>query len=234
MKDIRKKRHKDTKMVDYSKTKIYRIPVENENYYGHTAQPLHKRKSVHKTAFNTQHNRKIYKAMREANMTVDDIELIWVEDYPCENVYQARARERYWVERDGALNMYVPNRSQSEWCSEKWYNDETFRQNKIENYLKWKNNKKNDEVYVDRIKAINRQRAKAKRKNDEEWRLKDNQRCREKYRDRWANDVEFRQKDLERKKKFGLKRMVCDECGKEMRRDSITRHKKQSCKGKTS
>jgi hypothetical protein len=95
--------------IDYKKTKIYYIPVGNKRYYGHTTQTLPKRKNHHRGAFRIQGERKVYKAMREIGMTAYDIKLIWVEDYPCENVYQAQAREQWWVELDGSLNTQMPN-----------------------------------------------------------------------------------------------------------------------------
>jgi hypothetical protein len=93
---------------DYTKTVIYRIPVGDENYYGHTTQPLHKRKHWHRSDFNKFPNRKLYNAMRDASMTVDDIELIWVEDFPCESISHAKARERYYIENFGTLNKNLP------------------------------------------------------------------------------------------------------------------------------
>ena len=102
-------------MKDYSKTRIYYIRVGDEYYYGHTIAPLWQRKSVHKADFARHPERKLYKAMREAGMSADDIELIWVEDYPCDNVEQARARERYYMEQFGTLNHQTPGRTDQEY-----------------------------------------------------------------------------------------------------------------------
>lgn len=128
-------------MPNYQNTVIYRMPVGNKNYYGHSTQPLCKRKSQHKDFFNKYPNRKVYKAVRDAGMSADDIDLIWVEDYPCDNINQAKARERYWVECDGELNTTVPTRTFREWLDDhegkreeynknrrdKWVNDEEYR-----------------------------------------------------------------------------------------------------------
>lgn len=101
-------------MVNYQKTKIYYIPVGNDRYYGHTTQSLCTRKAHHKTDFKTHPNMKIYKTMREVGLSENDIDLIWVEDYPCENKEQAHARERYYVEQFGSLNMRLPTITQEE------------------------------------------------------------------------------------------------------------------------
>jgi hypothetical protein len=95
-------------MDDYGKTKIYRMPVGDENYFGHTIQKLPRRRSIHISAFKRNPNQKVYEAMREAGMTANDIELILVEEYPCKSKAEARARERYWVENFGTLNSRLP------------------------------------------------------------------------------------------------------------------------------
>lgn len=219
---------------DYNKTVIYRIPVGDENYYGHTTTPLHKRKTSHKIQFKKNTTRKVYQAMRDQRMTENDIELVWVEDYPCENVYQARSRERFWIERDGTLNTQVPNRTATEWFKEKWLSNPMFRQKKFMAHQNWVKDKATDIVYMDKVKCLDRQRRQEKRKKDEEWRLKQNEKSREYKRNKWVNDAEYKEKERQRKKISGMTRGVCDECGKELRRDGITYHKKHSCKGKTS
>jgi hypothetical protein len=103
------------KAKDYSKTVIYRIEVAGKNYYGHTTYPLHQRRKGHIGDCKKHPQRKLYKAMQDAGLCATDIELEWVEDYPCANVFEARERERYWVECDGSLNMSVPNRKHSEY-----------------------------------------------------------------------------------------------------------------------
>jgi hypothetical protein len=95
-------------MVDYSKTKIYRIPVGDDNYYGHTTQPLSKRKQWHRGDFKRRPNTKVYKAMIDKGMTDQDFQLVWVEDFPCKSKEEATARERYWIESRGTLNTNIP------------------------------------------------------------------------------------------------------------------------------
>lgn len=196
----------------YAKTVIYRIPVGDKNYYGHTTLQLHRRKKCHKEAYKLHPDRKVYKAMRDIGMTENDIELIWVEDWSCENVDQARARERYWIERDGTLNKNVPNRSNIEYKREKRADDE-FRS---------KENERN-RIYM-----------REKRANDDEYRSKENERNREYKREKYASDAEFRAKTLERNREYSRKKVaelcVCDFCGKQMTRGSLTRHKNNFCK----
>jgi hypothetical protein len=114
-------------MVDYSKTKIYRITFNNMSYYGHTTQPLSKRRNHHKEDFKKHPNQKVYKAMRKAGMTADDIELIWVEDYPCETKEQAKSRERFYIENFGTLNCRLPYK---EGITEQEYKREYYENNR--------------------------------------------------------------------------------------------------------
>jgi hypothetical protein len=92
-------------MCDYSKTKIYRIPVGDMNYYGYTTQPLHKREQQHKRDREKCLMRKLYRVMRWNGMEAEHIKLILVEEFPCETKQQALERERYWIEKDGKLNF---------------------------------------------------------------------------------------------------------------------------------
>ena len=42
--------------------------------------------------------------------------MLQIEEYPCANGNEAKARERYWIEELNAkLNIAIPNRSKSEW-----------------------------------------------------------------------------------------------------------------------
>jgi transketolase len=48
-------------------------------------------------------------------MKPQDVQLILVEEYPCDNVYQAKVRERWWIEQDGQFNHEIPNRTDNEY-----------------------------------------------------------------------------------------------------------------------
>lgn len=102
-------------MVNYQDTKIYYIQVGDQKYYGHTAEKyLSTREKGHRHKFKQGKTTKLYEAVREANMSADDMKCVWVEDYPCDSVNEAKARERYWIEQHGDLNMVVPVRTTEE------------------------------------------------------------------------------------------------------------------------
>ena len=86
-------------MPDYSKTVIYKIVCKDETvdylYIGSTTD-LKRRKREHKSSCNNinskAYNVKTYRLIREHDGW-DNFEIIKIEDYPCDNIRQAEARE---------------------------------------------------------------------------------------------------------------------------------------------
>lgn len=109
--------------VDYSNTCIYKLvhfdDLNDENIYiGHCTNMI-KRKYRHKNACinpnDHEHNLPKYKFIRE-NGGWDNWRMILVEKYPCNDVHEAIARERYWKkELKSTLNVREPGRTVSEW-----------------------------------------------------------------------------------------------------------------------
>ena len=173
-------------VIDYSKCVIYKIcckdPSVTYEYYGHTTDKT-RRKQEHKCVCNNQnhkkHNLKIYQVIRE-NDGWDNWDFIIIEDYPCQNVDEARLRERYWIElKQSTLNTNIPGRTSKE------YRQDNF--NTIS---------KNHKKYYDENKEI----------------LLDKQK---KYYE--ENKCEMNSKRL--------KKVEC-ECGSEVARCTIARHRK--------
>ena len=102
-------------MPDYQRTRIYYILVGEEKYYGHTTyQYLSRRTAGHRECFRKGDGRKLYTAARALGMTDKDLICVLVENYPCSNVDEAKARERFYIEREGTLNVSVPGRTRKE------------------------------------------------------------------------------------------------------------------------
>lgn len=126
--------------MDYKNGKIYRLVsnVSGEQYIGSTTQPLYKRLSYHKK------NYKCWKQGKRRDYTTSfklietgDVEIILIEDYPCERKEQLHSRERYWIENveGGCVNKCIPTRTHKEYYEEnrqKWkeYAKEYHKQNK--------------------------------------------------------------------------------------------------------
>ena len=109
--------------IDYSKTNIYKLvnfyDLNDENIYVGYCTNIVQRRYNHRTACckpdNRDYNLKVYQFIRE-NGGWDQWEMILIEKYPCDDVDQARARERYWKkELNATLNTNEPGRTQKEW-----------------------------------------------------------------------------------------------------------------------
>lgn len=108
--------------VNYQNTIMYLIVSKdnsNDNCYIGQTTHFYKRKSRHKHCCNnplsTSYNYKIYKTIRE-NGGFHNWEMIELEKYPCNNVTECRARERWWFNKlKPTLNSNTPNRTHKEY-----------------------------------------------------------------------------------------------------------------------
>jgi hypothetical protein len=101
--------------INYTNNIIYKIVCKDLNitdiYVGHTTS-FKDRKKTHKSSSinegNKNYNLKIYQTIRD-NSGWDNWDMIEIEKYPCNDLQEARARERYWYERLSAgLNARLP------------------------------------------------------------------------------------------------------------------------------
>ena len=88
--------------IDYSQTKIYKL-VENGDldhpiYVGHTTEKyLSNRMNGHRKAFRQwKKDKKNKTAWFRDDIQLKNIDIKLIEDYPCENIGQARGRELEW------------------------------------------------------------------------------------------------------------------------------------------
>lgn len=108
--------------IDYSKTQMYKLKhiadYDNKNIYiGHTINWI-QRKSQHKCNCNNEkskeYNQNKYQNIRK-NGGWEEWEMIWIEDYPCNNKREAEAREEYWrSELKATLNTIRSFRTKEE------------------------------------------------------------------------------------------------------------------------
>jgi hypothetical protein len=131
---------------NYSNTWMYYIQIGDKRYFGHSTQNFGRYQSFHRYTYRRalakgQLGRKLYKDLHEANMTPEDIELVFIEHYPCNDGIEARCRERYWTEQydaDKLSNQVKPFVSPEE-------TKERVRQSSNKNYHK----------HMDRIREMN-------------------------------------------------------------------------------
>ena len=174
--------------VDYSKTCIYKLvhfdDLNDENIYiGHTINMV-QRKHDHKCNCNNpnrkEHNYKKYQFIRE-NGGWDNWQMILVEKYPCNDVHEAKARERYWItELKANLNVDMPTRTAKEYREDnKEYIKEWFK-NYDQNPERKQKRKEKDcqKITCDCGKIISRHSLHRHRKSNkhQEW-LKNNNLC---------------------------------------------------------
>ena len=110
--------------MDYSNGKIYciRNHITHDVYIGSSCQPLCKRLSWHKSSINkktkqninkkTKQNFPLYIKMRELDKRNFYIELI--ENYPCSNKEELRAREGHYIRELATLNKHIAGRMPEE------------------------------------------------------------------------------------------------------------------------
>lgn len=106
---------------DYSQTKIYRIinKITGKQYVGHTTYKyLSQRLRMHRQKYT---NWLLGKETWQSSFDVMDkdknvYEIVLIENYPCKDVNEARARERYWIENieGGCVNKTLPSRTKQE------------------------------------------------------------------------------------------------------------------------
>ena len=141
--------------IDYNNTIIYKIVCNDLNvkdiYVGHTTDFI-RRKNQHKNnCYCSSCNYKLYSIIRQYGGW-DNWIMIEIEKYPCNDVNEARARERHWYELFNAtLNSQKPlttDEEKHERINE--YNKQYYAENKmaiienVKNYTE-KNKTKKDE-----------------------------------------------------------------------------------------
>lgn len=111
--------------IDYKKTKMYKIVCKDPNikdiYVGHTTDFVRRKNDHKKICVNKKKNEGkrydyyVYEFIRE-NGEWENWDMILIEEYPCDNSYQARARESELITELGAtLNKQKPNRTIEEY-----------------------------------------------------------------------------------------------------------------------
>lgn len=123
------------KRMDYQNGKVYQILnyVTDDVYVGSTCQSLSKRMSKHRGVMNnkTCKHRPLYSLMRKHGRDNFYIELI--EEYPCDNKDQLRAREGFYQRERATLNIRVEGRTTQEYNIQ---NKEVMTRKRIEFYAK--------------------------------------------------------------------------------------------------
>jgi group I intron endonuclease len=100
----------------YANGKIYKLVnnVDDEFYVGSTCTTLAKRLYGHKSNATKQTSMRVYQHLNEIGW--EYVNIVLIQEYPCENKMQLERRERYWIEEmKPTLNKNIPTRSKQEW-----------------------------------------------------------------------------------------------------------------------
>lgn len=103
-------------MPNYKNGKIYKLITPHNPeliYYGSTVLPLYKRKAHHKEDY-LKKNAKI-QSRELFELGADDVIIILVELYPCNNKEELLKQERYYIENNPCINKRIPTRTQKEY-----------------------------------------------------------------------------------------------------------------------
>ena len=76
-------------------------------YYGHTCDTLSRRFSKHKSKSNETSSKSIIEK--------GDAMIVLVEEFPCDNENQARAKEAFYIQNNPCVNKNVPGRTKEQY-----------------------------------------------------------------------------------------------------------------------
>ena len=214
-------------MVDYLNGKIYKITncEDNEVYVGSTCQSLSKRFSKHKKACynNTKNHTYFYQYVNKLGF--DRFCITLIEDYPCNNRTELRAREGVFIREQGTLNTQIEGRTYKQWKED---NKERIVEKAKEYREKTKEQRKE---YYKAYRIENKDKiaesSKNWRENNKEWasiKSKENYQAnidvrREQHKN-WYND---NKEDVIKKRTVLIQ---CDVCKTMLQKNSISRHQK--------
>ena len=104
-------------MDRYKNAKIYRIVCNKTGltYYGSTCKKLCQRIAQHRTDYKRYLDGKFPYITSFEIIKNGDYDIILVEECPCENKEQLKARERYHMDNNDCVNKNIPNRTKLEY-----------------------------------------------------------------------------------------------------------------------
>ena len=119
-------------MVKYENGKIYKIEcnITGEKYFGSTCNTLSHRKYYHNYGFKKWKDNKYNYISSYVILERGDWDIVLVENYPCKDINELKARERFYIQNNECVNMRVPNRTTREWQIETNYNQTYYEANR--------------------------------------------------------------------------------------------------------
>ena len=186
-------------MPDYQNAMIYKLwsPEGDDIYIGSTTQTLARRKAKHKSEYDTGGNL-TSKVLFEK---YTDVRIELIEEFPCDKKCKLIAREGHYIRTLDCVNKVVPGRTQQEYKED---NRDYILQKKNE-YRQ--NNKEKIKEHYENNKDHYKEYKKEYYENNKDH-------CKERYKNYYENN-----------KEYITEKIICD-CGCEISRHHIARHKK--------
>ena len=172
----------------YPNAVVYLIIVAYEIYVGSTIDMINRLK-VHKYDLKNDDPMKLYIRMRELDLDFnnDDVEIIILEKYPCDDKKKLRRREGvYQQELEATLNDRIAGRTRQDWIEENPEYMKEYRENNkehIQDYMKKyrENNKEHIQdymkKYMEEYREKNKEKIKTKKSEKTECQYCKKQRC---------------------------------------------------------
>jgi hypothetical protein len=207
-------------MINYNTSKIYKIVCNNTNltYYGSTTRPLCQRIAKHKQ------KKCKYNCTSRKIIDGGNYDIILLENFPCNNKDELRARERFYIENNECVNKAIPGRTTKEWIND--------NKEKIAEYKK-KHYQENKEKIAEQKKKYQLENKEKRREYEKKYRLDNKEKITEqtkKYRLDNKKIISEKKKkyQLENKEKIAEQRKVkitCS-CGSIFRKNDKARHER--------
>ena len=220
-------------MPDYQNGKIYTIRYrldESLLYVGSTTQPLHKRWYEHRRKHNNpnsfNYNTYLSFKMRGTN-DINNWHIELYELYPCNTKKELERKEGQVIRLLNAnLNQVIAGRSYQEWYEDnkerlKEYNKTYHQEHKEEQNRK---SKEYREKNKEKIQENDRQRSKVYYKNNQE-KIAQQKKL---YNERNKERIKEQKRVYREKNKDKIKEEVICECGCEIQKYQLNRHKKSA------
>ena len=189
---------------------IYYIPAFDGSMYVGQTKNLQQRQGQHRYDLYKSNEPK-YLYFRKLGMNKKDIKLYVLKYCDKENVNELELKFiRMFGKLNKVRNDFNLKEYQKEWREKNSQKLNEYKKKYKKNYY-IKNKQKKKEYYIKNKEKINEYK--------KEWREKNRQKLKE-------HQKKYREKNKEKLKEYRKQKVKCDICDKEMRRDSLNRHKK--------
>jgi hypothetical protein len=214
--------------MSYRLGRIYKIITGKSNkcYIGSTFNELRYRFNSHKSEYKKwkNENKKCYITSFDLfeKYDIDECKIILIKEYKVCDKLHLQAYEQLWINKLKSINQYQS--FSIKYLSNKMYDKRNYIKNR-QSILEYqhKYNIENREKIAKRNKEYRENNKDKLKLKSKEYREKNKAELKER---RKEYDREYNNRTAEKRNAYNAERMKCDICEKEMRRDSILKHKK--------